>query len=57
MNAESEEWGTERLFELVKGCASSGPEALLSEIMEAVGRFRGSLPVADDMTLLAMSVE
>jgi sigma-B regulation protein RsbU (phosphoserine phosphatase) len=57
MNAQQEEWGPERLAQLIKDKASGGPEVLLGAIMDEVERFRGDLPVADDLTLLAMAVE
>jgi hypothetical protein len=57
MNHEQEEWGLERLFAVVKSHATSGPDPLLRAIMSEVDSFRGSLPVHDDMTLLALAVE
>ena len=57
MNQEQEEWGTERLFEVVRTTSAKGPEALLAAIMVGVDTFRGALPVHDDMTLLALAVE
>ncbi len=57
MNADQEEYGTERLNEVLKRHAAEGPESLLAHVMERIKEFRGALPVSDDLTMLALSVE
>lgn len=56
-NAQGEEFETERLRDVMRLCAAEGPEALLTQIMDRVRHFRGSIPVADDITMLALAVE
>jgi len=56
-NAQGEEFEAERLREIVARCAAGGPEELLTQIMDRVRHFRGTKPVGDDVTLLALAVE
>lgn len=55
-NTQGEEFETERLREIMDKYAKDGPEALLTQVMDRIRHFRGSKPVADDVTLLALSV-
>jgi serine phosphatase RsbU (regulator of sigma subunit) len=55
MNAQSEEFGDERLHSVIRACAADGPEPLVTQILDRVRHFRGVRPEADDMTLLAMA--
>ena len=56
-NAQGEEFETARLSEIVAKCATEGPEALLTQITDRLRHFRGTVPVNDDVTLLALAVE
>lgn len=56
-NSQGEEFETERLGEIVRQFAPTGPEALLTQVMDRVRHFRGTKPVADDVTLLALAVD
>jgi sigma-B regulation protein RsbU (phosphoserine phosphatase) len=55
MNSQLEEYGVERLRDIVRQCAGQGPEALVTQILDRVRHFRGARSEADDMTLLAFS--
>jgi hypothetical protein len=56
-NSQDEEFESDRLREIIERCGPDGPDALLTQIMDRVRHFRGSKPVADDITLLALAVE
>jgi sigma-B regulation protein RsbU (phosphoserine phosphatase) len=49
---EDEEYGDERLAELVAGLCGRSPEAVLEAILEDVQRFAGGFPDHDDVTVL-----
>jgi serine phosphatase RsbU (regulator of sigma subunit) len=55
-NAQGEEFEVERLAEILAKCSGDGPDHLLTQVMDRVRHFRGSRPLADDVTLLAISV-
>lgn len=55
-NAQGEEFDMPRLREVVARCAGDGPEALLTQVMDRIRHFRGSQPIGDDVTLLALAV-
>jgi hypothetical protein len=55
-NRDGEEFGPERLAEILRRHASEGPEALVTHVMDHMRHFRGSGPQADDTTLLALAV-
>ncbi|MCS6970608.1 MAG: SpoIIE family protein phosphatase [Planctomycetes bacterium] len=55
-NPQGEEFGEGRLAEIFVRHASAGVESLLTQIIDRVRHFRGSRPVADDLTLLALAV-
>lgn len=55
-NAQGEEFDVARLREVMERCAADGPEALLTQVMDRVRHFRGSQPIGDDVTLLALAV-
>ncbi len=57
MNAQQEEYGTDRLAEVLRKHSPEGPEPLLAHVMDHIRHFRGTLPVSDDITLLALTVE
>jgi serine phosphatase RsbU (regulator of sigma subunit)/pSer/pThr/pTyr-binding forkhead associated (FHA) protein len=52
INDEEEEFGEERLEEIVSGSLGEPPRAVLDRIDEAVGRFAGSQARPDDLTLV-----
>jgi sigma-B regulation protein RsbU (phosphoserine phosphatase) len=51
-NAQGEQFGRERFRALVRAHAAQSAGALCSTILEEVARYRGSLPAADDVTLV-----
>ena len=57
MNAQQEEFGTDRLMEIVTQHAAEGPERLIGQISERVRHFRGPRPVADDASMVALLIE
>lgn len=56
-NAQGEEFQVERLREVLTRCAAAGPDDLLTQVMDRVRHFRGTKPAADDVTLLALTVD
>jgi len=56
-NEHDEEFGLERLRALVREADHLDPEALIARVNEAVHRFVGALPQADDYTLLVIQRE
>lgn len=54
MDGSGEEYGVERLRQLIAGLNTSDPAALVARCREDLGKFRGSSR-ADDVTLLALS--
>ena len=57
MNLQHEEFGPERLSEIVKQFAGDGPNVLVDQIMDRIRHFRGPRPPSDDATMVAMLVE
>ena len=57
MNLQHEEFGPERLAEIVKQFAGDGPDVLVDQIMDRIRHFRGPRPPSDDATMVAMLVE
>lgn len=56
-NDREQEFGLERLQEVVRESDDLAPEPLIARINEAVHRFVGNLPQADDYTLLVIQRE
>ncbi len=56
-NEREEEFGLERLQAVIQQSEELTPEALIASINEAVQQFVGSLPQADDYTLLVIQRE
>lgn len=52
MDERDEQWGEERLVELVRAGADLDSAALLGRIVEAVRRFEGDRGASDDVTLI-----
>lgn len=57
MNLQHDEFGTERLADIVKQFAGDGPEVLVDQVMDRIRHFRGPRPPSDDATMVAMLVE
>lgn len=57
MNLQQEEFGDERLQEVLRRYAADGPQALVEHIVDLVRHFRGPQNRADDVTVLALAVE
>ncbi len=57
MNLQQEEFGQDRLCEVVKRFADAGPEAMIERIREIVRHFRGPQPPNDDATVLILMVD
>jgi sigma-B regulation protein RsbU (phosphoserine phosphatase) len=57
MNLQHEEFGAERLADIVKQFSGDGPEVMVDQIMDRIRHFRGPRPPADDATIVAMLVE
>jgi len=55
-NAQGEEFETDRLREIMERYTGEGPDALLTQVMDRIRHFRGTKPLADDVTLLALAV-
>ncbi len=55
-NAQGEEFGAERLPELLARERASGPDQILRAIEEAVRDHRGAVEAADDATMVALKV-
>lgn len=53
-NAAGEEFGAQRLAELVAGCHGWKAEAVLERVLSGVARFSVGAPQADDITVLAL---
>jgi len=56
VNLQGEEFGQERLVEVVRRHAGDGPESMCEHLMDLMRHFRGPKPMADDTTLLAFAV-
>ena len=57
MNLQHEEFGPERLADVLKQFAGDGPDVVVDQIMERMRHFRGPRPAADDATMVALLVE
>ena len=56
-NKEAEEYGTERLTELVKDQKYESMEDLNAQILKSVDQFRGPKGLVDDITLIALRIK
>jgi serine phosphatase RsbU (regulator of sigma subunit) len=54
-NADFEEFGVDRLLDVVRAHAIEPPSALIAEVLDAIDRFAGDAPQYDDITILAIS--
>ena len=57
MNLQHDEFGAERLTEVVIQSAEEGPTRVVAQVMERLRHFRGPRPPADDATMVAILVE
>jgi sigma-B regulation protein RsbU (phosphoserine phosphatase) len=55
MNADSHEFGVDRLFAAIDCVENSGSQAMIEKCLEHVSGFRGSANRHDDLTLLALA--
>ncbi len=57
MNMQGDEFGTDRLSDILRQFSVDGPEAVVEQIMDRLRHFRGPRPAADDATMVALLVE
>jgi hypothetical protein len=57
MNDQHEEFGNERLHDVMQRHASEGPQVLVERIVDAARQFRGDKPPGDDATLVALRID
>ncbi len=57
MNARSEEFGDQRLQDLVAGAHRADPVTLRDDILQAIDSFRGDAEQNDDITIVVVRVE
>ena len=57
MNTNQEEFGSDRLGEVLRSFSNERPDRMLDMVMERLRMFRGPLAVSDDLTMLALAVE
>jgi sigma-B regulation protein RsbU (phosphoserine phosphatase) len=57
MNLQQEEFGEDRLVEVIKHYTANGPEILIERIMELIRHFRGPHPPSDDATIVTLAVD
>lgn len=55
-NAAGEMFGKDRTRAVLAAAAPDGPQAVCDALMAALDAFRGSVPLADDVTLLAVAI-
>jgi sigma-B regulation protein RsbU (phosphoserine phosphatase) len=56
MNLADEEWGEERLIDVIQGCHAKTAQEVLECIFAAATQFAGAAPQHDDMTLVVLRV-
>jgi sigma-B regulation protein RsbU (phosphoserine phosphatase) len=57
MNRRFEEFGEDRLLEVVKAHRDLPPDALIEEAFKSVKQHTGDAPQTDDMTIVVLKVE
>jgi sigma-B regulation protein RsbU (phosphoserine phosphatase) len=57
LNAKEEDFGRARLARLLKSHAGATPRAIVDEVFAQLDRFRESVPLTDDQTLIAIHVD
>ncbi len=53
-NDDGEEFGDERLLQIVRASRDQPPEALVQRVFDAIDRFAGDAPQFDDITILVL---
>jgi sigma-B regulation protein RsbU (phosphoserine phosphatase) len=56
VDEHGEEFGARRVSEIVTASRGASPQAIVDGIFDAVEEFRGSMPHADDMTVVALKM-
>lgn len=56
MNAKGEEFGEEKLYPLIQQCSHLDPQTIIQSIRNEIGRFVGSTPQHDDMTMIVIKI-
>ena len=56
MNRQGEEYGFERIAELLKHHGDRSAEEILDRILDSVRGFRGGTETQDDMTMMALEI-
>jgi sigma-B regulation protein RsbU (phosphoserine phosphatase) len=56
MNQHHQEFGEERLNEIISRCGHMSSEAILDKIFEAIHQFVGKTPQSDDMTMVVVKI-
>ncbi len=57
MNRRFEEFGEDRLLEVIEGCRDLPPAEVIDRAFETVQKHSGDAPQTDDMTMVALRVE
>ncbi len=57
MNMHDEEWGEERLVEVIQKTDPPDPEAIVQAVFKQADEFAGEAPQHDDMTIVVFSVQ
>ena len=52
INEADEQFGVQRLLDIVSGCRSLPPEAIIARVTEAVAQHAGAAPAFDDATIV-----
>jgi sigma-B regulation protein RsbU (phosphoserine phosphatase) len=52
VNAQNDQYGEERLVEILRGHSEASPDELLQALLKSVGAFTGDAPQFDDVTIL-----
>jgi phosphoserine phosphatase RsbU/P len=55
-NDKAEEFGRERIIRVVKKHGAESPQAIADAIIAAVDKFRGTVPIFDDQTVIVLRV-
>ena len=55
-NEKAEDFGRERIIRIVKKHGADAPQAIADAIIAAVDKFRGSVPIFDDQTVIVLRV-
>lgn len=54
-NADEEEYGAERLLDVVRATATQPPDVMIARILKSIDAFAGDAPQFDDITLLVLT--